>query len=309
MKFDYWLNVEAMEPEQLRGRIGKILVRRRTTGTIAIFDSEEKIGGESYPGTLFGRAELMFILGEFNGLSRISKRHLEIYVNEVDLNQFIVEDYDSTNGTIFQGGIDRGTSIVVDLAGEITLKLSKFEGEINLQSFGVDRSMISYTENEISELPPQILKSDDEIMNYITSEVKRCSDELDMKWFIRRKWSVREKPVYESNISDYEWKLIPKSEDNWSSWMKINRSPDFSPTNIDSGDFEGAYYVISTDSKTITFEHSGDYTGRVRTEADPYEGVHCVILHAWSFPVSHGKLAEWLKSLVSKYPPNWFSLT
>ena len=164
------------------------------------------------------------------------------------------------------------------------------------------------TENVISEQPPQILKTDDEIMEYITSEVQRCSDELDLKWYIRRKWSVREKPVSEANLSDLEWKLIPKSENEWSSWMKIDRRPDFSPTNMDF-DFEGAYYVLSTDSKTITFEHSGDYTGRLRTEDDPYEGVHYVILHPWSFPVSHGKLAEWLKVLVSKYPPNWYSVT
>ena len=49
---------------------------------------------------------------------------------------------------------------------------------------------------------------DQEWIAYITKEVKSASLKKLWGYQIRRKWSVREKPVAESPLADYEWKII-----------------------------------------------------------------------------------------------------
>ena len=46
-------------------------------------------------------------------------------------------------------------------------------------------------------------------MAYIDSEVVAVCLKNGWGHQIRRKWSVREKPVSSSTVDDYEWKLIP----------------------------------------------------------------------------------------------------
>jgi hypothetical protein len=45
--------------------------------------------------------------------------------------------------------------------------------------------------------------------DYIEAEVKATCEDRGWGHQVRRKWSVRDRPVSESVLDDYEWKLIP----------------------------------------------------------------------------------------------------
>ena len=47
-------------------------------------------------------------------------------------------------------------------------------------------------------------------MAYIDTEVRAACEKKGWGSQMRRKWSVRDKPVSESSVDDYEWKLIPR---------------------------------------------------------------------------------------------------
>ena len=70
-------------------------------------------------------------------------------------------------------------------------------------------------------------------MVYIEGEVRAVCERRGWGHQIRRKWSIRETPVSESTIDDFEWKLIPGAQ---------GRLADAPP-----GDFDGEYYVLSFD--------------------------------------------------------------
>ena len=93
-------------------------------------------------------------------------------------------------------------------------------------------------------------------MAYIDREVRGACEEKGWGYQIRRKWSVREKPVSESSIEDYEWKLIPGS---------AGRLPDKSPTNLD----EGTYYILQFDRSNakLVLQHDTLWGG---ADVDPY---------------------------------------
>src|SRR5262249_51765165 len=71
-------------------------------------------------------------------------------------------------------------------------------------------------------------------MEYISTEVSATCRQKGWGVQIRRKWSVREKPVASSGIDDYEWKLIPDGRV-------------YSDLGI-AGFEEGVYYVLGFDS-------------------------------------------------------------
>jgi len=72
-------------------------------------------------------------------------------------------------------------------------------------------------------------------MAYIDTEVAAVCRSRGWGHQIRRKWSVREKPVSDSPIDDYEWKLIPGREAD---------TPEAAPSEFD----EGTYFVLWHDS-------------------------------------------------------------
>ncbi len=91
------------------------------------------------------------------------------------------------------------------------------------------------------------MRTEDQVwMTYIDSEVGAACDAKGWAHQIRRKWSVREKPVSRSSIDDYEWKLIPDARG------KLPDAP--------HGDFDGEYYVLGFSDADCTFVFQHDTT-------------------------------------------------
>ncbi len=93
---------------------------------------------------------------------------------------------------------------------------------------------------------------DGDWMVYIDAEVRALCQARGWGHQIRRRWSVREKPVSDSAIDDYEWKLIPDAH---------GRLPD-----APFGDLEeGAYYVLAFNKPngSFVFQHSTSRCGMV----------------------------------------------
>ena len=164
-------------------------------------------------------------------------------------------------------------------------------------------------------------------MAYIDREVRGACEEKGWGYQIRRRWSVREKPVSESSIEDYEWKLIPDS---------AGRIPDMdiSPTDFD----EGIYYILQFDrsSAKLVLQHD---TRQAGMDIEPYWDLESYTdirldgffrqrqMHREHHPTIQGQvegtehdmlLAEpgpegWLRdhlvALTTRFKPNWFSET
>ena len=166
----------------------------------------------------------------------------------------------------------------------------------------------------------EFFERDRKWMTYINAEVAGVCSRKGWRHQIRRKWSVREKPVAESSIDDYEWKLITEGE---------ARTPEASPSDLD----EGIYFVLCYDrhNRKFVLQHDTDHCG------DPddswftftYTELH---LHPWLYqedsPRSEetfrlaiarardveqlppkGWLERLLMDLTAKFSPNHFSLT
>lgn len=145
-----------------------------------------------------------------------------------------------------------------------------------------------------------------EWMAYIDSEVRAVCEAKGWRHQIRRKWSVREKPVAESSIEDYEWKLIPSVEGT--------------PTDAPLSDFEGTYYVLRFDKPMckFVFQHDTLHFGRSSREVETYTEIHIIpeemisstndaykaFLHR-----TPGWLRDHLFDLTTRFRPNTFSLT
>src|SRR5688572_1630860 len=86
-------------------------------------------------------------------------------------------------------------------------------------------------------------------MEYIDGEVRAVCETKGWGHQIRRKWSERGKPVSDSPIDDYEWKLIPDADG------KLSDAP--------PSDFDGVYYVVSFDSSNDRFvlQHDTSHCG------------------------------------------------
>ena len=139
-------------------------------------------------------------------------------------------------------------------------------------------------------------------MAYIDTEVRAACEKKGWGSQIRRKWSVRDKPVSESSVDDYEWKLIPRAL------------------------AEGIYYVLSLDRRgsKLILQHDtarnepwlqsfteiqvaglGDheYMGlMLQVEETDHEGRLPV-------PPQNGRLRDFLVDLTSRFKPNNFSIT
>jgi hypothetical protein len=163
-------------------------------------------------------------------------------------------------------------------------------------------------------------------MTYIDTEVRAACENKGWASQIRRKWSVRDKPVSESSVDDYEWKLIPSAGARLP-WQ-VPHVIDEVPNAID----EGIYYVLSLDRRgsKLILQHD---TARV----EPFLGPHwwlqsfthiqlaglgdreyiALMLqveeteHEGRLPVppQNGRLRDFLVDLTSRFKPNHFSIT
>lgn len=135
---------------------------------------------------------------------------------------------------------------------------------------------------------------------YIDSEVRAVCERRCWGHQIRRKWSVREKPVRESPIGDYEWKLILDSTDL-------------------PGGRDNVYYTVSFDRSGDRFvlQHDTHHVGSwgPHREVSTYTEIHLVHARGPGLPGNPSGLppADWLRDhlerLVSQFGPNRYSVT
>ncbi|HXY19336.1 MAG TPA: hypothetical protein VEH83_05015 [Gemmatimonadales bacterium] len=153
-------------------------------------------------------------------------------------------------------------------------------------------------------------------MAYIQAEVRAACTANGLGCQVRRKWSVRAKPVSESPVDDYEWKLIPEAAGNL---------PELAPREID----EGTYYVLSLDRRSGKFilQHDtrdtgdGPFNVRTFTEIDLRALTNAEYMRLWlrtrdaeeaarsAAPPPAGWLREFLVDLTRRFQPNMFSIT
>ena len=161
--------------------------------------------------------------------------------------------------------------------------------------------------------------TNDSWMAYIDPEVRAACLEKQWGFQIRRKWSVRDKPVSESPVDDYEWKLIPDER------TELKEQP---ATNFD----QGTYYVLSVDRPGGTFmlQHDTSHCGIMGPHWDrtTYTEIHAVRAFRgftleemqrqiqWTTadyrlrePPPVGWLREHLVELTNQFQPNDFSIT
>jgi hypothetical protein len=155
---------------------------------------------------------------------------------------------------------------------------------------------------------------------FIDTEVRAACESKGWGSQIRRKWSVREKPVSDSSVDDYEWKLIPGAD---------ARLPE---QELVKGIDEGIYYVLSLDHRgcKLILQHD---TAR----GEPFLGPRWCLQsfteirlaglgdreymalmlrveetqHKGPLPVppQNGQLRDFLVDLTSRFKPNFFSIT
>ncbi len=190
----------------------------------------------------------------------------------------------------------------------------------------------------VSGLPEAVSLMDEtsnKWMVYIDTEVRAACKKKGWGSQIRRKWSVRDKPVALSNVDDYEWKLLPDAE---------GALPEQQPTDFD----EGIYYVLSIDrrAKNIVLQHDTNHAGaNLVLAGKPGVGGEVITYFAPDFwqksftefqlaglgdheyrkllqevgdlesnervpaPPQNGQLRDLLVNLTSRFKPNHFSIT
>ena len=252
----------------------------------------------------FGRADLHGMFGEFVGLEKISRTHLMFTMNP-EKAMAEVRDPGSKNGTTPAECVVGGKPREIRLADVITLEVSSGESQIG------------------AGMPSP--GSLDEWMDFVTASVRNFTESVGWTYQIRRSWLAREKPVSESDISDYEWKIIPSLDDiearggNREVWsfQKIPSSDEV-VTSEPFGD--GLYYTLRPSLTMMSFflEHSND-----RTSPDPGDvgqwlttgtiipfgmisrGSGDLVNDIWS----KGTLEQYLAYLCQRFDWNHYSLT
>ena len=145
---------------------------------------------------------------------------------------------------------------------------------------------------------------DQRVLEYVEREVRGCCEARGMGHQIRRAWNVREKPVAESGLADYEWKLIPDSSSN--------RQND--------GDYEGRYFVLSIDPamECLWFQHDTFHVGHAGDDHRKWQTFTKIAFRPFSGTRSEdgrnevaprGWLSETLATLTKRFNPNVFSYT
>jgi len=150
--------------------------------------------------------------------------------------------------------------------------------------------------------------TDREWASYVDDEVREVCALKGWRHQIRRRRSAREKPVDESPVDDYEWKLVVKKDE----------SPD-----PGADDFEGVYYVLSFDRTKDRFilQHDCEHCGRwgPHWEVATYSEIRPNRMGEMlerrddsqeGFDVPpEGWLRDHLLTLISRFQPNTFSYT
>ena len=155
-------------------------------------------------------------------------------------------------------------------------------------------------------------------MAYIDQEVRATCLEKQWGFQTRRKWSVREEPVPESAVDDYEWKLIPDARG------ELREEPARPFT-------EGTYYVLSVDRLggrfvlqhdtshcgihgphwsrcTYTEIHFAGALGSVYLD-EIQRRIQRTTFERLEKPPPEGWLREHLVDLTNQFQPNTFSIT
>jgi hypothetical protein len=93
-------------------------------------------------------------------------------------------------------------------------------------------------------------------MSMIADEVKAFAERRGWRWQVRRAWGAREKPVNESDVLDYEWKLVPHQvlahETGGRGGVVVDDAEDT---------VEGWYYVLKLrDRETLELSHGNDWS-------------------------------------------------
>lgn len=141
-------------------------------------------------------------------------------------------------------------------------------------------------------------------MAYIYREVEAACTSKGWVHQTRRSWSVRERPVSDSPVEDYEWKLIPDAG---------GQLPDASS-------YDGTYFVLSFDSQRGKFvlQHSTSHVGihSPDHERSTYSEIHPdfqVFGNSDSIssgsPPPEGWLKNHLIDLTARFEPNHFCIT
>jgi hypothetical protein len=131
-------------------------------------------------------------------------------------------------------------------------------------------------------------------MAYLDKEVDEVCEARGWGKQIRRSWQVREKPVAESVMDDYEWKFIP--------------DPDKELPDRSNEDYEGTYYIVrfDGDSRGFVLQHE---TYHVGTFGPHHElATYTEIKPSAGWP-PEGWLRDHLLRLVAQYKPNRFCIT
>ena len=145
--------------------------------------------------------------------------------------------------------------------------------------------------------------SDQELMGYIDHEVREVCKAKSWGHQIRRKWAIRERPVGNSRIEDYEWKLLPHARGE----LPQPETP--------GGDFTGEYYVLFFDKPEGKFVLQHDTFHEGMWGSDWEEATYTEIrLDHHMRHVNEGQLpVGWLRDhvlrLVDRFGPNQFSIT
>jgi hypothetical protein len=144
-------------------------------------------------------------------------------------------------------------------------------------------------------------KDDQDLMSYVDDEVRAVCEARGWGHQIRRKWSVREKPVSASPIEDYEWKLLPHER---------GRLPDTS-----DADPDGSYYVLSVCRGTavaFVLQHDTTNAGLIGPHWERETSTTITPLQGEGFGLRFGQpgwLRDHLLELVAKFGPNEFCRT
>jgi hypothetical protein len=154
-------------------------------------------------------------------------------------------------------------------------------------------------------------------MAYINTEVRAACRQRGFGYQVRRKWTVREKPVSASPVDDYEWKLVPGAQGDL---------PEQAPGDV----YEGRYYLLELERARGRFivrhdnHYGGDGSGMhlaTITEIRLGDPSHPDLMRVWGEtedadtaarvapPPPPGWLCEILVLLTERFQPNLFSIS
>jgi hypothetical protein len=151
-----------------------------------------------------------------------------------------------------------------------------------------------------------VREEDKNWIDYIDTEVRAACAVNGWTHQTRRKWAAREKPVSESVVDDFEWKLIPG----------VQTAAAYAPPT----DPEAIYYVVSFDlgACRFVFQHDTSHCGVIGphwevttfSEIRPRPTVTDLTSPHGTRPIpAPGWLRGHLLDLVARFRPNAFLST